>query len=71
MTIPLASPEPPATDIAQLKKVNNTHAQPAASTKHFAEDVNPALETSKWALEVCELCLVAHTPASDSIGLRN
>ena len=70
MTIPLASPELPATGIAQPKKVK-THAQPAASTKHFAEDVNPALETSKWALEVCELCLVAHTPASDSIGLRN
>ncbi len=63
MTIPLAPPENSAyssVDVAELKKAN-VNAEETTSREHFAEGVNPALETSKWALEVCRLCLVVHT----------
>ena len=68
MTIPLAPPEHPATAVAESKKVS-VNAQSAASPEHFAEGVNPALETSKWALKVCSLPVV-HTRASDSMALQ-
>ncbi|KAI1787745.1 hypothetical protein LXA43DRAFT_684974 [Ganoderma leucocontextum] len=61
MTIPLVPPPPEhSTDEAVEANKTNTHGKRTASREHFAEGVNPVLETSQWVVE--ELGLVSLNP---------
>ena len=69
MTIPLVLPPPelPTVSVNELKKVNGV-PQDAAPWVYFPDGVNPVLETSNWAIEVCPLSLT-HTQTLDATAL--